>query len=432
MKNRKLVQWMTAIPLVALALLACDRLTEIDDFEGDGGTDTDSDTDTESEYPEYPADAVDVLIIVDNSGSMREEQDLLATHAFTVLGALTDPLPSWGLQPIDDIRVAVVSSDMGIQWGGHPYDEDDFEDGEGWPGSVPEGCWSPGDWGEFQVYPEGKTVDIESGVIPCGESGTQCPGGWECGDLVDGVGTCQAPGGDGTGWECPDLGLAWAETPIESTPNPDLAGQVACLTNLGTSGCGFEQQLQAGAIALEREDQSDFVRDGALLVVVVVTDEEDCSIESKDFFGVDEVQNLADGRVNISCGNHPEYLYDPAHFKQRFAAVKGGNPNGVLFAAVIGVPVDEACQGRGDQIGGCLDHPDMELEVVLENAAYFFKPACERYDGDQQLTKARPGRRFVELAQDFGENGYVFSICNEDWSPAMRGIAEIISNELTD
>ena len=32
----------------------------------------------------------------------------------------------------------------------------------------------------------------------------------------------------------------------------------------------------------------------------------------------------------------------------------------------------------------------------------------------------------MELAQTFGEFGYVSSICNEDWTPAMNDIAEMI------
>ncbi|MBW2276553.1 MAG: hypothetical protein JRF63_03610 [Deltaproteobacteria bacterium] len=74
----------------------------------------------------------------------------------------------------------------------------------------------------------------------------------------------------------------------------------------------------------------------------------------------------------------------------------------------------------------------MQPEIIQENDAYFVEPACERYEDSTLVTKARPGRRFVELAQEFGENGYVFSICNADWTDAMEDIARVIINELTD
>jgi hypothetical protein len=398
------------------------------DLEDDGGTDTDTGTG----YEEYPADSVDILVVVDNSGSMDEEQGLLATNAFTIIGALVNPLPESQMPSLNSVRVAVVSSDLGLAWGGNPYDPDDFEEGEGWPVELPPNCTSPGDNGDFQVYSDSKLIDLEHGVIPCDETAVQCPDGWECGEIVEGIGTCQAPGGDGSDHECPGIDGDWAETGGDTGPNYDLAAQLACLSVLGTDGCGFEQQLQAGAVALHKEGQSEFVRDEALLLVLVCSDEEDCSIEDKALFATDEIQNLVENNVNIACGNHPEYLYTASYFKNTFAALKDDNPNGVLFAAITGVPVGDACQGRGDEIGGCLEHPDMALEVVQENEVNYFKPACERYDGEQEITRARPGRRYVELATELGENGYVFSICNADWTSAMQSIAGMIADELTD
>ena len=37
----------------------------------------------------------------------------------------------------------------------------------------------------------------------------------------------------------------------------------------------------------------------------------------------------------------------------------------------------------------------------------------------------------MKVAQEFRSNGYVYSICNEDWGPAMRNIAEIIARQIT-
>jgi hypothetical protein len=59
-----------------------------------------------------------------------------------------------------------------------------------------------------------------------------------------------------------------------------------------------------------------------------------------------------------------------------------------------------------------------------------FAPACERVDPVTQaaVTSARPGRRYVKVAQAFGCASYVYSICNEDWSGAMVEIARLIAN----
>ena len=380
-------------------------------------------------------EGVDMLVVVDNSGSMQEEQEILATAFFPLVNALVNPLPDWPYGAADNVRVAIVSSDMGLQWGGNPY-----ENGDGWPGDTPTGCGSVGDNGEFQTYGSGKTINVQHNVIPCDGSASQCPTGWACSvDDPTEEGLCQAPGGDGTGQNCPGMASTWAETPIgsgeDAVKNDELAFQVACLSALGTNGCGFEQQLQAAAVGLHKDSQDAFTRDDALLAVLVVSDEEDCSIESNGLFAEDEIQNLADGRVNIACGNNPEHLYDASGYKTTIEQVKGGQSHSAVFAAIVGVPAGDgnelsSCEGSGDVIGQCLDHPDMELNIIQENDAYFFEPACDRWEGDEQVTKARPGRRYVEVATEFADMGYLYSICRANWSPAMEDIAKLIAENL--
>jgi hypothetical protein len=62
--------------------------------------------------------------------------------------------------------------------------------------------------------------------------------------------------------------------------------------------------------------------------------------------------------------------------------------------------------------------------------AWFHQPACTRFEGEDEVTRARPGRRFVELAQQFGHRGYVYSICNADWGRAMDDFAALIAAKL--
>jgi hypothetical protein len=375
-------------------------------------------------------EGVDMLVVVDNSRSMQEEQNILATAFFPLINALVNPLPDWPYAPADDVRVAIVSSDMGLQWGGHPYD-----------GPVElSGCDSDGDDGEFQTYGSGKTIDIQHDAIPCDGNGSQCPTGWSCSAAEpDQVGRCLAPDGDGSDQPCPGINSTWVETPLgsgdEAVANDDLAFEVACLSALGTEGCGFEQQLQAAAVALHKPSQADFVRDDALLSVLIVSDEEDCSIESEELFGVDEITDSGSKSVNLACGNNEQYLYDAAGYKETFEQVKGDRPGAVVFAAIAGVPPGagddpSACEGSGSDLGECLDQPEMNPDVVEEDGAFYFEAACARWEGDELITRARPGRRYVELAERFDELGYAYSICREDWSPAMEDIARLIAENL--
>ena len=370
-------------------------------------------------------EGVDMLVVVDDSISMAEEQEILATAFFPLVNSLINPLPGWQWPSADDVRIAIVTSDMGLSWGGNPYEE-----GDGWPGTNP--CSASGENGVFQTYASGSTIDIGHDVIPCDDSDTQCPTGWTCGNFDDDIGTCQAPGGDGTGQSCPDMNATWSET-TEAAPNDAMAFEVACLADQGTGGCGFEQQLQAAAAALSRPDQEGFVREESLLAILVVSDESDCSLEDGPaMFATDEIQDESGiSEKNIACGKNQDFLYDIEHYYTTYTGVKS-SPNSVIFASIIGVPMKDACQGTGDTLGDCLDHPDMELiPVIKENSqgtdTWYFENACNR----GTVTEAQPGRRYVKLAnEEFGQMSYIYSICNEDWGPAMEEIARLIASNL--
>ena len=66
----------------------------------------------------------------------------------------------------------------------------------------------------------------------------------------------------------------------------DLATLLTCMTRLGTTGCGYEQPLEAMKRALSAGRNPGFLRPGALLGVLIVTDEDDCSaIDGGAMFG---------------------------------------------------------------------------------------------------------------------------------------------------
>jgi hypothetical protein len=240
----------------------------------------------------------------------------------------------------------------------------------------------------------------------------------------------------------------WAETTSKS-PNRSLTTQVACMAKQGTGGCGVEQQLEAAVMGIK--NTPDFIADTHLLAVLVVSDEEDCSIESNGLFQTDEwlMGSAAGTLINVAC-NYPveneQYLFAPESYYTRFVALKKNKPKAVIFAAIVGVPYDDSetgyvspCQGDGVEIAkkGCLADPAMQLEVwdfLDENGDPYkhFRRACTRHDdvSGEEVTGATPGRRYVEVAEKFASNGYVYSICNEDWGPAMSSIARIIARQI--
>jgi hypothetical protein len=404
----------TAIPIsLALALSACFRIENID-LGGDAGAPGDTD-DTDA----LVLRGLDLVIVVDDSGSMAEEQALLATSVFSLVNALVSPSAGAGYEAVDDLRIAVVSTDMGVSADGEIPDESIT------PASL-QSYLNYGDDGAFLETSVG-SVEIEDGAIPCDGLATQCPQGWEC------AGSFCTSDGAATEVDCPNGDAKFAESTADGGVSGLFGTEVACLTSLGTGGCGWEQQLAAAARATERSDQASFFRGGAGLGVVVVTDEDDCSMDDPAaLFATAECVDAT--KLNIACGEHPALLHTPQFFEDAFFAAKGGNSSAVFFAAIVGVPLGAACEGAGYQIGGCLEEPEMQLTQYIDDTSgtdlVKYAPACERSVDGALVTSATPGRRFVELAQALGVRGYVFSICNEDWSDGMSAFAAMAAGAL--
>jgi hypothetical protein len=320
---RRLFPCATACTLLMVA--SCDRRgTAV----RDSGPDADSDSDSDTDGPILGLHGLDLLLVVDNSISMGEEQGALETSMFSLVNALMDPVSGVG---VGDVRIGVVTTDMGLSWGGHPYEE-----GDGWPGELPSTCTAAGDDGAFQSYAAGQTVAIEDGIIPC-EDDDHCPPGWSCDSF------CEAPGGE-TELTCPELEGAWISK-YPASPDDDFALEAACLTQQGTMGCGWKQPLASASRTLHRADKEFFLRHDALLAIV---------------------------------------------------------------------------------------QEGMQLTELDEGVGPHLLPACERWEGYYQLTKAMPARRMVELAIELGEHGYVSSICDADWSGAMTDIGKATAKMIDD
>jgi len=329
-------------------------------------------------------DKVDMLVVVDNSQSMEEEQVRLAESFRNLVNSLIDPPASWKVPPVDDIRVGVVTSDMGTG-----TDVFDYR----------------------LLKMEVRQCD------PC------CP----CGDEAK--------------LQCVDNDACDGGAPpwLESTPdNPDeeLADEFASLARAGTDGCDFQMQLFAASYALQRVDQKEFLRgDNALLVIIIVSAKDDCSAQcTSSFWG--HYWEAYDYDEDLYCA---EFQHDliPVELVTDNIKRKGDDradiiPGSVVFAGIVGVPMVDGCQGKGNEIAGCLDLGEMEYAGEEdEDGDHHLGKTCfseeTNPDTGEPETSAVPGRRFVELAQKFGENGYIYSICNEDWSPAMKDIARRIA-----
>ena len=204
-----------ALLVGALAAASCDQVVRVG-----GGFELLIDV------PASPVRDLDVLFVIDDSGSMADEQDQLAAS----MAGFAAALASDDRGPLD-LQVAVTSTDLGAG----PVDL--------------LRCEGEGDGGHLLVGPAGADCQVD---------GTY---------LVD----VAVDGGDAR---------------VTNYPAGRLAETLACMTRLGASGCGFEQPLAAARRALDgsHPDSAGFVRDGALLAVFFVTDEDDCSASDRSLF----------------------------------------------------------------------------------------------------------------------------------------------------
>src|SRR5262249_38732614 len=96
-----------------------------------------------------------------------------------------------------------------------------------------------------------------------------------------------------------------------------LADTFSLMTKMGAGGCGFEQPLAAMRAALDHNPSNvGFLRPQAVLGVVFLTDEDDCSAKSTMLFGPDSgllgaLQSFRCTRFGVTCadgGQTPEEM----------------------------------------------------------------------------------------------------------------------------
>jgi hypothetical protein len=190
---------------------------------------------------------------------------------------------------------------------------------------------------------------------------------------VPGFGTVPLPQTGANGAFQQDCGMTrpWLER-----SDDDVAGKFSCIAQVGTGGPDFEMQLYATKLALTRADNGPFVRDDALLAIVIVTDEDDCSVEDGQEFTV----------PNDTCKPAPPEMLPVDHYLAFLDDLKLGRDR--WAAAVIagdascpdsfrdGERLREFVARAGDNVIHspiCVD----DLSTALQEAIDNFDAACQ-------------------------------------------------------
>lgn len=398
--------------------------------------------------PALGAGSVDLLVVVDDSNSMRLGQDYLNSYIGTTVYQL---LQSGSAR---DVHVGVITTDLGVA------------------GAVIPSCaGSRGDDGVLNPIVRGAATSARSGVT------------------IEPV--------------CAEFS---AQPFITVTPADDPMAQMwksTCHTRVGVGGCGLEQQLEAVRRALVDHGaagglNAGFLRRDATLAILVLSDEDDGSVrDCRNHDGVGGCDDAVDvydpmssrwasSDLNLRFYNYApggsqdptwpiERYVDPARPTRGLLGLKPGHPERIVFAAITGVPIDIPRTAEGatdwDALLGApaAGRPDdfnaRDASRAFTDAMHSTGPISMRqHDADPTCSArlipacrkpatsaptscdpaAQPfawrARRIAEVARRFDQsrlcngsscgNGMVASICDDGTVTPFQRFAELISRRI--
>jgi hypothetical protein len=322
---------------------------------------------------------LDLLFVIDNSNSMKEEQDSLARNFgnfINVLRTLPGGLP--------DLHLAVVTSDLGNNGATQTI----------------QNCVGSGQNGDFQT------------------GGVQFTGG------VRFLSDQRDPNQPATG------------TARIKNYAADLADTFATMANVGVSGCGFEQHLGATRRALiGNQLNNGFLRKNALLAIVYIADEDDCSAANPSLFGngaeLGKLDNFRCTDQGVSCGpgagqnlripgvyndcrprENTPHMLNVERLVADIRGLKAFPDDQILVAGIFGPTTPFAIGKRGE---------DADLTPSCEYA----KPNCVVGPNETCKQTAKPSIRLSAFVEKFPLHRES-TICKEDLSESLQDLAKIV------
>jgi hypothetical protein len=231
-----------------------------------------------------------------------------------------------------------------------------------------------------------------------------------------------------------------------------LENVFACIAAVGEDGCGFEAQLKSVARALGADgngppaENANFLRPSAYLAIVLITNEDDCSVTD-------------DSNLFVSGTGH-QFVGDPEGPLTSYRCNEFGHlcngakpprlaPNGDVTSAVT----LEGCASAEDagmltpvwkiveQLRSLKRFPDQQIAVATiagPPTPYTVKwerpsspdtgpwPYMAHSCTASDASWADPAVRLTQWAAAFGNNGISTSVCNTDYAPTFQRLAEIL------
>jgi hypothetical protein len=221
----------------------------------------------------------------------------------------------------------------------------------------------------------------------------------------------------------------------------DLAAALSCISHVGDAGCGFESPLEAMKRALDgsHPENAGFLRRGAFLAVVILTDEDDCSAgpavfrEPTSAVGKDDLRCAqtayrCDQRISPSAPGkytnchvrHDGFLTNPSVYQDFLSGLRG--PSGVAVAVIGGDPTTSIAIGPVT-LPAVPPAEAVQLDLAVQ-------PTCHAtIKGNDTI--GRPALRLAELVTGFGDRGLFRTVCQGDYSGALADIGTLVFNAIS-
>jgi hypothetical protein len=213
-----------------------------------------------------------------------------------------------------------------------------------------------------------------------------------------------------------------------------LDQELACIATLGDDGCGFEAPLAAVERALDgsRPENAGFLRPGAYLAVIILTDEDDASAKDDALFSLDPATyRMDDFRAQpmfayqcdqpivatgpgtyTNCRTRTDsYLQTPQYFHDFLSTLK--QPGQVVVAVLGGPPTKDIATGA------ITDPP-----ATFTQDLALLKSCDATINGKYAI--GRPGIRLDDFVQSFGDHGLYDTICQPDYSGTLQKIGALL------
>jgi hypothetical protein len=401
-----------------------------------------------------PQRQLDLVFMVDNSPSMAPKQAKMNAQFPNLIAALKDPSDN----TLPDLRVAIIDSDLGTNGAYGPGSSCG-------PKTLPDGTLSNlGDMGRFQMI-----NTTAANPTPCGVNSPDAT-------------YLETKGNTGLNFTG-DINKVFAC--LAGNLGTQGCGEEHQLQ-------AFEFALVAGGLGAVNDAQHLMLRGAAYLGLVFLTDEDDCSAALNDgMFGdkpelrtesaslrcytrshecngtnltagppdpgyptttafsaplascaarTDACPNATDGTstTDTSVGTSCSPLKDYQRLAGEIKGLKADPDNQILVAGIFGWPLASDSVANATYKIDQIPNPntaDTAHATVFDSWPVCYDPAhkpanASTFDATAAGWGATAGLRNSAFIDEFGANGLKFSICEADFSGAMKGIGDAIAKKL--